>query len=326
MRHDFDTLHNHKHQLIQHYDAVFEPSVAKRIFLQINMLHPQKLVMKIPIKLNRFMIEGPGYLHDLCRSSVIRRRDQLESHDIKSDHLDDLLSVMIRSKELEEQETIDQMRTFLSVGHDTTASSGGWAMYLLCKNPSIKARLCAELDENGPYDVPDICRKLESLPLLNAICNETLRLYPALPITVREAACDTRILDTIVPKGTWVIMSPWAINRSRAIWGDRANDFRPDAWLTTEPGTGKVHVNNHGGASHAFSQISFLHGPRICIGEKFARAELRCLVAAMALHFDFELADPDEEKTHAGVFTARPNGGIILKLKRRHETDSHSGI
>ncbi|KAF4772738.1 cytochrome p450 [Colletotrichum scovillei] len=228
------------------------------------------------------------------------------------------------------------MRTFLSVGsavprnsgkhiliplyrHDTTASSISWAIYLLCKNPSVRARLYAELNENRPYNELNVCQKLESLPLLNAVCNETLRLYPALPITVREAACQTMVLGTVVPKGTWVIMSPWAINRSRAIWGDRANDFCPDAWLTTEEETGRVHVNNQGGASHAFSQMTFLHGPRICIGEKFARAELRCQVAAMVLHFDFELLNPDEDKVHAGVFTARPSGGVILKLKQRRK-------
>lgn len=72
---------------------------------------------------------------------------------------------------------------------------------------------------------------------------------------------------------------------------------------------------NTGGQSSNYSQITFLHGPRSCIGQGFARAELRCLVAALVGRFDLQLADPNKKAVPAGVITTKPADGMHLKMK-----------
>jgi cytochrome P450 len=83
--------------------------------------------------------------------------------------------------------------------------------YLLATHPEIQSRLRDEIRENLPSnpgpDV-DLATILESLPLLNGVCNETLRLYPTVPITIRDAVVDTSILGQFIPKGTQVLLVP----------------------------------------------------------------------------------------------------------------------
>lgn len=147
------------------------------------------------------------------------------------------------------------------------------------------------------------------MPLLNAVCNETLRLYPTVPITIRDTIRNTSILDQFIPQGTQIILVPWAINRSPHLWGPDASDFVPDRWINMD---GKP--NNTGGAKSNYSQITFLHGPRSCIGEKFAKAELRCIVAAFVGAFSIEPARWDRPAIPAGVVTTKPRDGMNLRL------------
>jgi len=202
----------------------------------------------------------------------------------------------------------------LTIGsHETTSSAFTWATYLLATHPDIQTRLRQEVRENipsSPGPEVELAQLLESLPLLNAICNETLRLYPTVPITVRDTVRPTTINDTFIPVGTQLIISPWAINRSPELWGENASEFVPDRWINED---GKP--NNNGGAESNYAITTFLHGPRSCIGGNFAKAELRCLLAAFVSAFEMELGMPQEKIIPAGVITTKPRDGMSLKLK-----------
>lgn len=189
------------------------------------------------------------------------------------------------------------------------------------KHPDIQTRLREEIRENLPSLVDaaetPTAAEIDDLPLLNAVCQETLRLYPAVPATIREAVRDTElpvqtddggVVQRRVPKGTRIQLTPWAVNRSTHIWGPDAGEFVPERWI----GEGKA---NTGGQSSNYSQITFLHGPRSCIGQGFAKSELKCLVAALVGRFELQLADPDEEVVPAGVITTKPANGVHLKIK-----------
>ena len=187
----------------------------------------------------------------------------------------------------------------------------------MATNPAAQKRLRREVHESIPdpkallaphYDIAGL---LESLPFLNAVCNETLRLYPTLPITSRVARCDTSINGQFVPKGTLSFIVPWATNRDKNLWGEDAELFRPERWL--DPDTGRA--NFIGGADSNFSFLTFLHGPRSCIGQNFARAEFRALLAAFGGSFEIEMADPNEKVKIGGTITAKPINGMKLRLK-----------
>ena len=157
----------------------------------------------------------------------------------------------------------------------------------------------------------DFATVLESLPVLNAVCNETLRLIPTVPHTVRLAMKPTTILNHHIPAGTEIFITPWAINRSSELWGPNAEDFFPDRWI--DAATGKP--NNAGGAESNYSLLTFLHRPRSCIGQGFAKDELRALLSAFVGLFEMEMADPNVVPIPAGIITTKPQGGLPLRLK-----------
>lgn len=152
---------------------------------------------------------------------------------------------------------------------------------------------------------------LESFPLLNAVCLETLRLYPTVPVSLRVANKDTTIGSVFVPKGTRAYLVPWAINRSEKFWGPTAAEFRPERWIDKETGR----ANNTGGAASNYNILTFLHGPRSCIGEKFAKAELKSLLAVFCGTFSMTMADPKEVPIPYGALTVKPKDGMHLRLK-----------
>lgn len=110
-----------------------------------------------------------------------------------------------------------------------------------------------------------------------------------------------------------IALSPWAINRSKKLWGPDADRFVPERWLGHEKEA--QYGGAVGGSKSGFSLITFLHGPRGCIGQAFSRAELKCLVAAMLMKFEFEMADPNEKIVPGGFITIKPRDGLRLRLR-----------
>lgn len=137
-------------------------------------------------------------------------------------------------------------------------------------------------------------------------------------MTIREAAVPTSILGQYIPKGTQIMLVPWATNRDVTYWGADADNFLPDRWLPGVKGreSREKWVGN-GGAESNYNHLTFLHGPRSCIGQAFAKAEFAVLLAAWVGRFEFELKDiaqMDESKVEIkGGITARPSGGMWVK-------------
>jgi cytochrome P450 len=202
--------------------------------------------------------------------------------------------------------------------HETTSSAFSWTCYLLGKHTSIQDRLRKEIHSAFPsgisHDTPQstLAATLDSLTYLNAVCNEVLRFYPTVPLTARVATTPTTICDIAVPAGTFILICPWAINRNPDLWGPDAGVFNPDRWIDAK--TGKA--NNEGGVSNNYVNLTFLHGPRSCIGQNFAKAELRALVAVFVSRLEFVMQRPNEEIEPAGVITTKPRGGVHLKLRK----------
>lgn len=106
-------------------------------------------------------------------------------------------------------------------------------------------------------------------------------------------------------------LSPWATNRSPALWGPSAAEFVPERWMDEQ--TGKP--NNIGGVKSNYSNLTFLHGPRSCIGERFARAELKILIVLFVGLFEIGMEDENEVPVPAGAITLKPRDGMHLRLK-----------
>ncbi|KAJ5086261.1 hypothetical protein NUU61_007568 [Penicillium alfredii] len=320
MGRDFRSLQNTDNRVAESFLNILEPTTEKMAFLAMNFTLPQWIAQRVPWRLNQVVANETGFLRNLCNDIVREKRETLAASKASTKDLEaDILGTMMLGGNFSDTELVDQMLTFLAAGHETTASALTWACYLLTQYPDTQTRLREEIRAKIPSgNSPITYQDLESLPLLNGVCQEVLRLYPTVPATIREAARDTVVVGKHVPKGTRVILCPYAINRSPTFWGDNGEEFVPERWIDTDK-TGAPVPNHNGGASTNFAQITFLHGQRSCIGKDFARAELRCAVAGVVGRFAFEMQDPKQEIHIAGAVTTKPVEGMHLRMRRVDE-------
>ncbi|GAB7355477.1 hypothetical protein MBLNU459_g5974t1 [Dothideomycetes sp. NU459] len=324
MGRDFQCLkEGGRHPLIQNYEELLEPTLEKQMYYAARILGPSELIKKLPWRLNSRMKIIISNLTNVCLQLVQDKKTMLSTK--TPEQIDvanrDILTLLIRSGNFSDRQLVDQLLTFLAAGHETTSSAFTWTAHLLATHPAIQDSLREEIyasiaspRECSPTNF-DLAATLESLPLLNGVCHEANRLYPAVPITVRRAVKTTSIVGQIIPKGTQILLVPWATNRNTALWGPTATEFDPYRWIDTDPKTGKQRPNNSGGASSNYAFLTFLHGPRSCIGQGFAKAELRCLVAAFVGCFEMAMARPDEKIVPHGVITTKPEKGMHLRLR-----------
>lgn len=314
MDYDFDSLHHPQNSLTQQYHRLLtEPSAAmKIIFLLGLMTNSVKLVQSLPVKQNKDIAEASKVIRSTALR-VIRAKKEKHEKDPTSQAGVDIISIALKHSDVfTDQNLVDQMMTFIGAGHETTATALQWSVYALCKHPEVQDRLREEVRANLPPISPEdpepvSAATLDSLPYLNAVCNEILRYYPSVPMTARVANKDTTLVGKPIPKGTFILLAPRIINRSEALWGPDADKFDPERWI----GPGKA---NTGGAVSNYAFLSFIHGPRSCIGQGFAKAELACLVAVTVGRFKMELKDPNAKLEIRRGPTVSPKDGVIAKL------------
>ncbi len=197
-------------------------------------------------------------------------------------------------------EMVDQVAIFFLAGHETSASALAWALYLLALHPQVQERVAAEgatLGESPEFSA------ISRLKYTRDVFREVLRLYPPVPMMVRENTCPEGMRDRPVAPGAQIVLSPWHLHRHERIW-DRPDDFDPDRWQTE---------GNRACARDAF--IPFSAGPRVCTGAGFAMVEGPLLLAQLAAAFRFELAG--EDPVPVAHLTVRARDGIRLRVTRR---------
>ncbi|KAH8115664.1 cytochrome P450 [Phellopilus nigrolimitatus] len=218
----------------------------------------------------------------------------------------DIMSVLLKAtigvdgSSLPESELLAHMSTFIFAGHDTTTSAICRTLDVLCHRPDVQSRLREEVttarkERDGAdldYDA------LMSLPYLDAVCRETLRVFPpatqvdritkkdvvvplAFPLQPRDGKPE--IKEVMLKKNTTVIISILGANRSKAIWGDDANEWKPERWLQPLPeSVARAHLPG------VYSQMmTFLGGGRACIGFKFSEMELKLVLSVLLERFVF---------------------------------------
>lgn len=306
---DFDSLADPNTDLNRVYRSIFQPSRTGQILGLLQLFIPPFIIQNLPIKRNDDVHAAAHVARETSLRLVEEKKRALAA---KKELAPDIISVALESGGFSDEDLVNNMMTFLAAGHETTASGLSWALYLMCQHPEAAKRVREEVRQHipNPHDTNLTNDIIDNMPYLHAVCNETLRLWAPVPLTLRDTAVDTTIQGQYIPRGTKIILCPWAVNYSKELWGEDAAEFKPERWLA--PGQA-----NAGGASSNFAMLTFLHGPRSCIGEKFAKAELACLVAAFVGKFEFEMKNP-EELEHIeikGGITARPRDGLHLRVR-----------
>jgi cytochrome P450 len=188
-------------------------------------------------------------------------------------------------------------------GHETTANSLAWTWYLLSQSPRVAAKLHEELDRVLGGRPPTLA-DMSALPYARAVFEESLRLYPPVPILPREATEDCEILGRPVPKGAIVLIIPWLLHRKPSLW-DMPDHFIPERFL----------AENAAGRSK-YAYVPFSAGPRVCLGLAFGMTEAVLCLATLAQQFAPRLA-PGAEVRPVCRLTLRPEGGLPMLLDRR---------
>ncbi|OAG43494.1 hypothetical protein AYO21_02431 [Fonsecaea monophora] len=313
---DFNTLENSDDKMATLYATLFTPTLGTRMVAASILVFGHRWTKVLLPSASRTIYNAVSAIRSLCGNFVREKRERIKQGD---DESVDVLASLIKADVFSDHELVDELLTILAAGHETTSSTFTWITYFLSRHPDIQSRLRAEVHDALPIGFApgksphsDVCAILESLPLLNGVCQETLRLFPPVPVTLRQNKKDNTLLGQPIAAHTLLTLAPWATNNSPELWGPDAHEFKPERWI--DPETGKP--NQTGGASTNYAFMTFLHGPRNCIGQQFARAELRALLAAFICMYEWTRAEPEEEVIPAIVITVKPKDGLRLKLTK----------
>jgi cytochrome P450 len=202
-------------------------------------------------------------------------------------------------------EMVDQVAIFFLAGHETSASALAWSLYLLASHPEWQARIAIEasevLSEENPY-----FSMISKLKLTRSVFRETMRLYPPVPMFVREAACPETFRNRPVKKGAQVVVSPWHLHRHERLW-DQPDAFDPARFETEN---GKTCLRE--------AYIPFSTGPRVCPGAGFAMAEGPLILAMIVRAFKIT-AVSERPAVPVAHLTVRAKNGIWLRLTPRED-------
>ena len=201
------------------------------------------------------------------------------------------------------EEMVDQVAIFFLAGHETSASALAWSLYLLATNPEWQTKIAEEARQVLGDEIPyfSIINKLK---LTRAVFRETMRLYPPVPMFVREAACNETFRGRPVKKGAQVVVSPWHLHRHERLW-ERPDDFDPARFET-----------ENGKACLREAYIPFSTGARVCPGAGFAMAEGPLILAMILKAFEIT-ALPERPAVPVAHLTVRSKNGIWITLAPR---------
>ena len=201
-------------------------------------------------------------------------------------------------------EMVDQVAIFFLAGHETSASALGWALYLLARSPEWQARVAAEAGEVIDDPAGMEFSALGRLTAARAVFREAMRLYPPVPMMVREATAPDCFRARAVAPGSQIVLSPWHLHRHERLW-EAPDAFDPSRWET-----------ENGRDCMRRAYIPFSAGPRACPGAGFAMAEGPLLLAMILRAFRLEPV-AGETPVPVAHLTVRARNGIRLRLTPR---------
>ena len=239
----------------------------------------------------------------LLMQFVAERRRQIDAGSAPEDLATAIMTTRdpVTGDAFGQAEMADQMAIFFLAGHETSASALAWALWCTANCPDVQERMHAEAAPVFSGD-PDLSG-LRRLGFTRDVFRETLRLYPPVPMMIREATCPVRMRDKDVAAGSPVILSPWHLAGTSGS-GTARTSSTPDRWSAEE---------TRCAARDAW--IPFSTGARVCTGAGFAMQEGVLLLGLLAARFRFTPAGREPEPM--AHLTVRSRNGIWLKLEPR---------
>jgi len=254
------------------------------------------------------------------------------------DEGNDIMGILMRANmtaseedRLSKEELLGQMSTLTFAAMDTTSSALARIIHLLSTHQDVQSKVRQEIVDarnrygNVGYD------ELVTLPYLDAVCRETLRLYPPIPLVQRTTRQDVvlplstpikgldgrEITEIPLPKNTNVIVGILASNRNPEVWGPDSYEWKPERWLTSLPeSVSGAHIPG------IYSNLmTFLGGGRACIGFKFSQLEMKVVLSLLIESFEFTPSEKEITWEMSTIVSptvvggdTRPQLPVVVKL------------
>lgn len=247
------------------------------------------------------------FLDDIIYEMIAKRRQEEGSEIEQTRH--DLLSSLLEAKDddgerMTDLQLRDELLTLFVAGHETTSNALTWTWYLLSQHPEVERKLHQELDDvlqGRPVTLEDLAQ----LPYTHQILKESMRICP--PVWTLNTRCnreDVEIDGYVIPKGTLVFVSPYALHHHPNNF-ENPHVFDPDRFLPEREE--KI---------HRYAYIPFGAGHRVCIGNSFAMMESALILARIAQKYRL-LLEPGQTIKKLAHITMSPEHGIRMQLQAR---------
>ncbi|MGR3676709.1 MAG: cytochrome P450 [Paracoccaceae bacterium] len=255
-----------------------------------------------PRGFGRETVENAREIRRLITKLTQERMDRIAGGDAP----DDLATKIMTTRDpqtgegFDTDEMVDQVAIFFLAGHETSASALAWTLYLMALYPDWQVQVAAEAQalEDESFSA------VSKLRISRDVFREALRLYPPVPMMVRQATCPEHFRDRKVPKGSQLVLSPWHQHRHERLW-DNPDGFDPARWGT-----------ENGKKCQREAYMPFSAGPRVCTGAGFAMVEGVLLLSSILRRYRVEPVEGNEPVPVAHL-TVRSKNGIWLKLSER---------
>ncbi|NEN89176.1 MAG: cytochrome P450 [Okeania sp. SIO3H1] len=235
-------------------------------------------------------------IDELVYAEIAERRQKLDPKQT------DILTMLLLARDeageaMSDRELHDELITLLLAGHETTATALAWAFYWIHRQPEIYNKLLSELEDLGDHPDPMAVIKL---PYLNAVCCETLRIYPVAIITsARITKSPITIMDQAYPEGTALTPCIYLTHRREDLYPE-PEKFKPERFLERQ--------------YSAYEFLPFGGSNRRCIGAAFAMFEMKLVLATILKRYSLALLEKRSLKTVRRGVTLAPAGGVKMVM------------
>ncbi len=259
-----------------------------------------------PLSPGRYFIHRKQKIDQLLYAEIRERREQLDPSGT------DILTLLMSARDeagqpMTDEELRDELITLLLAGHETTSIALTWALYWIHYLPEVKEKLLKELDTLG--NNPDKSA-ITRLPYLNAVCSETLRIYPIVLVTTpRIVKSPIQIMGYEFEPGTTLTPCIYLTHRREDLY-PQAEQFRPERFLERQ--------------FSPYEYLPFGGGNRRCIGAAFSLYEMKLVLASILSRFELALADPRPVSPVRRGLTMAPAGDLKLVVKGRRQDKERS--
>lgn len=294
------------------FSIPIEHEIASQVFTQFRDYQRSQPILNIaafvplPKWMPRFFSRRTKETAKTIRALIKQLTDERMAQIQAGTAPDDLATKIMTTVDPETGETfsademVDQVAIFFLAGHETSASALAWTLYLMALFPDWQEKVAQEAKALTTCDFSVI----RSLKVSRDVFRESLRLYPPVPMMVRQNNSPETFRDRDIKPGSQMVLSPWHLHRHERLW-DNPDGFDPTRWDTEN---GKTCARD--------AYMPFSAGPRVCTGAGFAMVE-GVLILSMILRDYKVTAVKGREPIPVAHLTVRSKDGIWLRLEKR---------